>query len=86
MTPCRLTRIEHVLHADRDGTARDRALEKLLAAERLLRQSMRQPDSRENHQAMAAQLDACRSAAQVIERLWRRHHGGQPPWSASHSR
>lgn len=82
----RLTSLENTLHADRDGSARDRALAILRAARQQLLEELRKPSLPRHYQSISAQFDACLNAERVIERLWHRYHGDSPPCSASRSR
>ncbi|MBK5415415.1 EscE/YscE/SsaE family type III secretion system needle protein co-chaperone [Pseudomonas sp. TH31] len=75
----RLTYLEDSLYADSTGVLRQHLLDALRQAEHGARGQLRQPQPAARFQALEQSVNACSSAAQVIEILWARYHADTAP-------
>jgi type III secretion system YseE family protein len=72
----RITNLEEALYEDKQGSVRDRVLERLRQAEARMRAQLRAPQTVEAYAALLRCAQASASAQVVIETLWARYHAG----------
>jgi type III secretion system YseE family protein len=72
----RITNIEEALYEDKQGSVRDRLLERLRQAEVRMQAQLRAPQTVEAYAALLRCAQASASAQVVIETLWARYHAG----------
>lgn len=70
----RITHLEDALHADVQGVLRDQLLASLVHTQQRLSAQLHLPQPPEAFRALGQCLEACLSAGETIEVLWRRYH------------